>query len=131
MTLSDVRGRPYARREAVKPGDILVADGGFTCMAEGERKVVCTDKGGHGFQRLYVSCKCDANNAPTRPGEEPWQQIMRNLLAHKHERFMSVPGGIRLQRRREQPASAPQDRHYLYGQDEGDGELIGLYLADT
>lgn len=89
MTLSDLNGRPYARREAVKPGDFLVADGGFTCMSEGERKQVRADKKGHGFERLFIVC--DWNEDGTR---------------HRH-------------------------RHYLAGQDEGDGGLIGLYPADV
>lgn len=43
----------------------------------------------------------DHAKSPTRPGEELWQQILRNLVSHKHEGFVSVRGGLRLQWRRQ------------------------------
>lgn len=37
----------------IKPGDILTADGGFTCLKEGETRIVKTDtKTGE----LYIQC---------------------------------------------------------------------------
>ena len=36
----------------VKPGDILIADAGFTCMFEAEHVTVAADEDG----RLYVNC---------------------------------------------------------------------------
>ncbi len=41
--------------------------------------------------------RADRTKSPTRPGEELWQQIIRNLVSHKHEGFVSVRGGIRLE----------------------------------
>lgn len=41
--------------------------------------------------------KSDRAKSPSRPGEEVWEQILRNLISHKHEGFVSIKGGIRLQ----------------------------------
>lgn len=41
--------------------------------------------------------RADRAKSPTRPGEELWEQIIRNLVSHKHEGFVSVKGGLRLQ----------------------------------
>lgn len=41
----------YARVDDVKAGDVLVTDGGFTCMSENEHKTVKQDNGG-----LFVDC---------------------------------------------------------------------------
>lgn len=41
--------RNYAHSRDVKEGDILVADGGFTCIAEGARLAVEIDGEGHRF----------------------------------------------------------------------------------
>ncbi len=41
--------------------------------------------------------RADRAKSPSRPGEEVWEQILRNLISHKHEGFVSVKGGIRLQ----------------------------------
>ena len=42
----------YAKLAAVAAGDILVTDGGFTCMRAGERKEVLRDA--HGA--LFIEC---------------------------------------------------------------------------
>lgn len=36
----DLAGREYARVADTKAGDVLIADGGFSCMKEGTRHVV-------------------------------------------------------------------------------------------
>lgn len=41
--------------------------------------------------------RADRTPSPSRPGEEVWFQIIRNLIAHKREGFVGVKGGIRLQ----------------------------------
>lgn len=41
--------------------------------------------------------RSDRVKSPSRPGEEVWEQIIRNLVSHKHEGFVSVKGGMRLQ----------------------------------
>lgn len=47
-------------------------------------------------KRVRLS-RADRAKSPSRPGEEVWEQILRNLISHKHEGFVSVKGGIRLQ----------------------------------
>lgn len=47
-------------------------------------------------QRVHLS-RGDRAKSPSRPGEELWEQIIRNLSSHKHEGFVSVQGGLRLQ----------------------------------
>ena len=46
--------------------------------------------------RVHLS-RADRAKSPSRPGEELWEQIIRNLVSHKHEGFVGVQGGIRLQ----------------------------------
>lgn len=46
--------------------------------------------------RVHLS-RADRAKSPSRPGEEVWEQILRNLISHKHEGFVSIKGGIRLQ----------------------------------
>jgi hypothetical protein len=58
MPLTDINGRPYARVQTVKAGDLVETDGDFTCMDEGKRQTVLADKNRHGFKRLYVECRC-------------------------------------------------------------------------
>lgn len=41
----------YAKEADVKAGDVLVTDGGFTCMKDKELKTVCEDENG-----LYITC---------------------------------------------------------------------------
>lgn len=41
--------------------------------------------------------RADRTPSPSRPGEELWEQIVRNLIAHKREGFVGIKGGIRLQ----------------------------------
>lgn len=50
-------------------------------------------------QHVHLS-RADRTNSPSRPGEELWEQIVRNLVSHKHEGFVAVRGGIRLQWKR-------------------------------
>ena len=38
----------------------------------------------------------DRAKSQTRPGEQKWEQIIRNIIAHKREGFASIPDGIRL-----------------------------------
>lgn len=54
MSTHDKQGRPWAKLSEVKPGDILIADGGFTCIPEGARLTVREDSDG-----LYVPCAGD------------------------------------------------------------------------
>lgn len=49
--------------------------------------------------------RVDRIKSPSRPGEEVWEQILRNLVSHKHEGFVSIKGGIRLQWQRGPKAS--------------------------
>jgi hypothetical protein len=46
-------------------------------------------------QRVTLS-RGDKAPSQTRPGEQKWQQIIRNIIAHKRAGFASVPDGIRL-----------------------------------
>ena len=53
----------------------------------------------------------DRKKAPSRPGEQLWMQIVRNLRSHigaHTDEFEVVPGGLRL--RRSRPAVA--DKHH-------------------
>jgi hypothetical protein len=51
--LTDTNGVPYAQLSKTKPGDILRADAGFTCMNEGDLfEVLSADDG------LYIPCRC-------------------------------------------------------------------------
>lgn len=43
--------RKFVQFDSVKVGDVLVTDGGFTCMGDGERKTVKSCA--HG---LYIDC---------------------------------------------------------------------------
>ena len=74
MAIADIANRPYAKLDALKPGDRIEADDGFDCMDVGEVKVVMEDKDG-----LYIECTDE------------------------------------------------DGKHYLDGQDDGDGYLVGLY----
>lgn len=47
-------------------------------------------------QYVHLS-RADRAKSPTRPNEEVWEQIVRNLVSHKHEGFVHVQGGLRLQ----------------------------------
>lgn len=49
---TDVAGRPWAKLSEVKPGHILIADGGFPCIKDGARLVVEQDGDGD----LFVPC---------------------------------------------------------------------------
>lgn len=44
--------------------------------------------------------RADRAESASRPGEQLWMQIIRNLVSHNHEGFVSVRGGLRLQWRR-------------------------------
>lgn len=46
-------------------------------------------------KHLHLS-RADRVKSPSRPGEEMWMQIIRNLSSHKREGFSGVQGGIRL-----------------------------------
>lgn len=47
------RVQPFATVANTKAGDVLIADGGFTCLKDGVARKVFTDKDGH----LFVRCK--------------------------------------------------------------------------
>lgn len=57
-------------------------------------------------KRVKLSA-ADREPSPSRPGEELWEQIIRNLVSHKHEGFVSIKGGIRLQWARGPKAAMP------------------------
>ncbi len=44
--------KTFVSADAVKAGDVLIADSGFTCLLKGEAVTVKADGGGH----LYVPC---------------------------------------------------------------------------
>lgn len=46
-------------------------------------------------QRVTLS-RGDKAPSQTRPGEQKWEQIIRNIIAHKRSGFASIPDGIRL-----------------------------------
>ena len=48
----------------VKPGDALLADGGFDCLDNGERVVVSVDPDGD----LYVPCRCGKHSLEGQRG---------------------------------------------------------------
>ncbi len=50
---ADVSGRAYAFAAAVNAGDLLEADGGFTCIPDGKILTVQGDPGA-----LFVACRC-------------------------------------------------------------------------
>lgn len=54
-------------------------------------------------EHVHLS-RADRTKSPSRPGEELWHQIIRNLVSHEHEGFVSVAGGIKLQWRGPQVA---------------------------
>jgi len=48
--------RAFAKVSAVKAGDFLRTDGGFTCMRRNAHKMVCEDING-----LFISCSSGAH----------------------------------------------------------------------
>lgn len=52
MSTHSTDGRSWAKLSELKPGDKLIADGGFTCMRDGAIKVVLAEPNGE----LYVFC---------------------------------------------------------------------------
>lgn len=50
---TDINGTPWAKLSELKPGHILIPDGGFTCMKEGVPVAVARDQAG----ALYVPCR--------------------------------------------------------------------------
>lgn len=45
--------------------------------------------------KVHLS-RADRIKSPSRPGEELWEQIVRNIIAHKREGFEGIEGGVRL-----------------------------------
>ena len=41
--------------------------------------------------------RADRAESESRPGEEVWMQILRNIIAHKREGFVGIAGGIKLE----------------------------------
>lgn len=60
-------------------------------------------------QHVQLS-RADRTESPSRPGEQLWMQIIRNLVSHKHDGFVAVRGGLRLQWRRG-PAGSGHEAH--------------------
>lgn len=54
----------FAKVDEVKEGTILIADGGFTCLKEGEICTVKKDSNGD----LYVDCAGSDENDEAEPG---------------------------------------------------------------
>lgn len=54
----------------------------------------------------------DTAKSPSRPGEELWMQIIRNLSSHEHDGFVSIKGGgLRLKGYQPRTrAAAPENR---------------------
>lgn len=50
---TDTDGRPYAKLSELKVADVLIADGGFTCLKEGARRTV---KRRVVTRELYIDC---------------------------------------------------------------------------
>lgn len=48
----DTHGKPYALVSKISAGDNVTVDDGFTCMRNGERKLVQIDE----RARLYITC---------------------------------------------------------------------------
>lgn len=72
--------KAWARYSELKPGDWLIADGGFTCLYEGEKMLVYQDENGAG---LYVACRPPMDfdeDAPQPPSKE--QVANRNFERH-------------------------------------------------
>jgi hypothetical protein len=61
--MPDIQGNRYAHETSCKPGDIVIADGGFTCIPEGQKCKVRADKVG-----LYIMCQGDDTEEPV-PGK--------------------------------------------------------------
>lgn len=55
--------------------------------------------------------RADCAESPSRPGEQLWEQIIRNLASHEHEGFVRVAGGLRLQWRGKAKAAQKADAH--------------------
>lgn len=63
--------------------------------------------------RVHLS-KIDTAKSPSRPGEEVWEQILRNLVSHKREGFVSLTGGrIRLQWQHGPKKSSRKDNSHM------------------
>lgn len=66
MPLKDAAGKAWAHRSGVRAGDKLRTDGGFTCLTEGEIRLVKMETGRlpgcsvqpppDDFSRLYIDC---------------------------------------------------------------------------
>ena len=52
MSTHSLDGREWARLSQLKPGDTVIADGGFTCIPDGARLQVCE----HAEGGLCVPC---------------------------------------------------------------------------
>lgn len=50
---TDIAGKPYAKLSELKVGDVLAADGGFTCLKDGARRTV---KRNVISRELYIDC---------------------------------------------------------------------------
>jgi hypothetical protein len=80
MPLTDKAGHLWAHRSTVKAGDVLITDGGFTCMGNHERKVVKSFEGPllhcdaeyakDPFARLYIDCSDGTHGLDGQVGED-------------------------------------------------------------
>ncbi|MDR3513746.1 MAG: hypothetical protein P4L73_19085 [Caulobacteraceae bacterium] len=53
MAEADIDGRAYARLDDLQPGDTLIPDGGFDCLAEGQPRRVWRRESGE----LCIDCR--------------------------------------------------------------------------
>lgn len=51
MSTHDLNGRPYAKLSELRVGDKVMVDGGFSCMHDGDVKIVKEKDG------LYIDCR--------------------------------------------------------------------------
>lgn len=61
MPLNDNNGRAWAHSNTCKAGDVLICDGGFTCMKEGQEVEVHVDPEREGVEALFVTCEDGAH----------------------------------------------------------------------
>lgn len=63
-------------------------------------------------RRLHLT-RADTQQSRSRPGEQVWQQILRNIGSHERNGFVRIKGGLRLQwqRGRQSTPEAHEARH--------------------
>lgn len=66
MSTHSTDGREWAKLSDLKPGDKLIADGGFTCIPDGTIVEVAVDA----RNESYVPCKCGMHNLHGQVSED-------------------------------------------------------------